>query len=76
MGSPEHLARLKEVLLTALGLSGDERRDYLDSVGKTDNSLRSEAEGLLAHERDIPEVVGGTGELVRLVETLRDKSSQ
>jgi tetratricopeptide (TPR) repeat protein len=48
--NPEAFGRLREVLLTALALSDDERSAYLDRACGDDEELRREVESLLAHD--------------------------
>jgi tetratricopeptide (TPR) repeat protein len=65
--NPERIARLREVLLTALTLPKDERPDYLDRACGEDADLRIEADSLLHHEGRTPGFLntGGLDEGVR-----------
>ena len=45
---PAKFARLKEILLQASDLAGEERRAYLDQACADDPELRREAEAILA----------------------------
>jgi tetratricopeptide (TPR) repeat protein/tRNA A-37 threonylcarbamoyl transferase component Bud32 len=53
----DRFERLKHVVMTAAGLSGDDRTTFLDDACKGDPAFRREAEEILAHQDDYPHVL-------------------
>ncbi len=54
---PGRYTRVKEILLAARQLSGDERRRYLDDACGDDAGLREEVESFLPHDTSAPEIL-------------------
>jgi serine/threonine protein kinase/tetratricopeptide (TPR) repeat protein len=53
----DRFERLKHVVMTAAGLSGEDRTTFLNDACKGDPTLRREAEEILAHQDDYPHVL-------------------
>ena len=64
---PERFARLKELLLRAGELASDDRAAFLDEACRDDPELKREAEALLEHETDSPEILGTATPTIRRV---------
>ncbi len=56
----ENWPRIEEICLTALELEGNERFRFLDGACGQDSKLRQEVESLLAHEKDLENVIAPT----------------
>jgi non-specific serine/threonine protein kinase/serine/threonine-protein kinase len=68
---PERFGRLREIVLTAAALPREERPVYLDRACRSgDKLLRSDAESLLGHTADVPDLARTAG-LEEMVDTLR-----
>ena len=56
----EYWPRIEEICLAALELKGNERSRFLDGACGQDSKLRQEIESLLAHEKDLENVIAPT----------------